>query len=106
MASHIHQPAANKLVLYSLLLMMLLIGFSGPMLQTLDDDENLGITFVEAKIVGHNDVGRIAHLTPVNVLIVVHLFHLDFDFEDVFQPLQSCRSAKLVPALLATPLRT
>jgi hypothetical protein len=107
MWASIHRRGTNKLVLYSLLLMMVLFGTMGPLIQTLDDDENLGITFPETRIVGHNnDLERNTHFSPDAPSIVTHLFNVDFPIDDIVIVLKSHTSAKLVVAILAIPLRT
>lgn len=107
MWANIHRRGTNKLVIYSLLLMMVLFGTIGPLIQTLDDDENLGITFLETRIVGHNNgMERSAHFSADAPSVVAHLFCMESPFEDIVIVLKSPISAKLVIAVLAIPLRT
>ena len=45
----------NKLTKYAVLALMLLVGGVSPVLQTLDSDENLGVTFPEPRFAAHTD---------------------------------------------------
>lgn len=102
-----HSRRTNKLVLYGLFLMMLFIGGIGPLIETLDDDENLGITFLETRIVGHDtDVARIAHFAPIAPAVLACCFSLDIPIKSVCEVLKSHYSATIVIAILSFPLRT
>jgi hypothetical protein len=105
MATNFQRRQTNKLVLYSLLLLMLVIGIIGPMLQTQDDDENLGMTFLLARVARHHELGRVFHFTPDAPSMVVPSFLLVSPNEYIFGTLKSRLSARFAPAVPAIPLR-
>jgi hypothetical protein len=106
MAANLQRRHTNKLVLCSLLLLMLVIGVTGPMLQTLDDDENLGMTFLEANIAGHHEFGRGPYFSSPATSMIVNPFQSIAPVEPFVGTLELRLSAKFAPAVLAIPLRT
>lgn len=105
MRNNIHQRKANKLILYGLLLMVLFIGVTGPLLATLDDDENLGITFLEVSINPHHDVHNIGHVSQMVSLIRAELPDSNSLVEHIAWHLKSTPRADVALASLSLPLR-
>lgn len=103
-----HQWKTRKLALYGLLLMLLIIGGTGPVLQTLDDDENLGITFLEVTL--HHggsraDAGVTPHPSPIAALSGERYFYLTLPPENGFRNQKPFPLAQPALASLETPLR-
>jgi hypothetical protein len=105
MAINIIDGKPNKLLFCGLLLMVLIIGGKGPLLQTLDNDENLGITFLEVSIGGHAEVGSFAHLAPVVRLVGFQFFHPDLHVEHIVRGLKSSPFENIALTSFAIPLR-
>jgi len=108
MAVNMYQWKTHKSALYGLLLMLLIIGSAGPVLQTLDDDENLGITFLEVTIhhdVTRADTGGTSHPPTVAALVGNQYFHLNTQFEIGFRNQKLFPLAYTALASLKTPLR-
>jgi hypothetical protein len=105
MAISIHRRETNRLALYGLLLVLLIIGTTGPLLQTLDDDENLGITFIEVDIACHAGAGSSSHFTPVALWTGAEFHHLDLSIEHIVRSRKSSPLQCIALASHEIPLR-
>jgi len=99
----------NKLTKYAVLALMLLVGGVSPVLQTLDSDENLGITFPEPRLAAHVDAVRASQAsTPPAPVIAVSLFlptRLELARLLTNLPVDSRHLERVALAVLAIPLR-
>ena len=64
----------NKATKYAVLVLMLLVGGISPVLQTLDTDENLGITFPEPQLAARGSAVKTSDLSRPPVPVILSSF--------------------------------
>lgn len=100
----------TKLTKYAVLALMLLVGGVSPMLQTLDNDENLGITFLEPSLSAHAGMVKAPafHAGPMalpGLAAVTHAADSQFEPSPHFFSADSRLMRRTALAMLAIPLR-